>query len=390
MPDQIIDVLIPVFNGQQFIRTSIESIQNQTINNIGIHIVDDGSTDGTSDILRDLAALDKRICVHSQSNTGIVEALNAGLRHCTAEFVARHDADDIAYPQRFEEQLETLRSRPELVAIGGSARHIDTKGRPLGTVTRLVATENADPSRIPAKEPYLLHPFLMVRRDAIMAVGGYRHVVHAEDSDLYWRLQEKSALFSDQRIQGEYRMHADSISSQSVRNGRVLAVSSQLSALSARRRRAGQADMTFTRDDGARLKAAAASLDEACTAASRQLTPDEARHLRLAAGAKLLETADYRPYELEMSDCLFIRKAFEESDTFLTGETREFALISCCGSAARLAAAGRWREARILLRPGMTVAFAARVGVRLLLPQAFHHRLRDLFKRLRAGMRKPR
>src|ERR1700754_2149317 len=132
-----VDVLIPVYNGVRYVRCAVESMQMQTVSDIRIHIVDDGSTDGTAEVLAEMAAQDPRLRIHSKPNGGIVDALNTGLGFCTAEFVARHDADAIAYPDRLERQIAYLRANPDCVAVSSATRHIDQEGKPLGTVGRV-------------------------------------------------------------------------------------------------------------------------------------------------------------------------------------------------------------------------------------------------------------
>jgi Glycosyl transferase family 2 len=255
-----------------------------------------------------MAAGDPRFQIMHQPNSGIVSALNAGLAQCRAEFVARHDADDLAYPSRFECQLGYLREHPECVGVSGAARHIDEHGRFLGSVARPPSPEVADANWLPAREPYLMHPFLMARLSALRAVGGYRHVVHSEDSDLYWRMQEHGHLHNMDAMLGEYRMHSASISGSSVSNGRTMALSSQLAAISALRRKMGRVDLTFAEEVIPHYRAAA-SLAEIFKLGCHGLTPSEMEHLEIALAAKLLELTDYRPYELELADCRFIRTA---------------------------------------------------------------------------------
>src|ERR1700736_3109855 len=96
--EPIVDVLIPVYNGAPTVRESLNSIRAQTIRDIRIVVIDDGSTDATVEILAELAREDPRIVTIRKPNGGIVDALNLGLQHCRAEFLARFDADDIAYP----------------------------------------------------------------------------------------------------------------------------------------------------------------------------------------------------------------------------------------------------------------------------------------------------
>ena len=182
----ITDVLIPAYNGAETIADSVRSIQQQTIAEIRIIVVDDGSTDMTPEIVATLATSDPRIkLIRKPSNSGIVDTLNLGLAQCTALYVARHDADDLAYPDRFAVQLAYLSSHPDCLAVGAAARRVDARGTPLGDYARMPPPELADPTWVPSREPYLMHPFLMVRREALMKVGGYRHAFHSEDTDLY-------------------------------------------------------------------------------------------------------------------------------------------------------------------------------------------------------------
>ena len=129
----IVDILLPVFNGATTITEAIESLQRQTFTSFRIIVVDDGSTDRTLEILTGLAARDSRITILTQPNLGIVAALNAGLRLCQAEFVARHDADDISDPSRLAVELDYLRSHTDCMAVSGavntSARKVDSLGQ---------------------------------------------------------------------------------------------------------------------------------------------------------------------------------------------------------------------------------------------------------------------
>ncbi|MGI4798685.1 MAG: glycosyltransferase family 2 protein, partial [Janthinobacterium lividum] len=98
MTKATVDVLIPVYNGASTVESAIGSIQAQTIQDIRIIVVDDGSTDATAFILDRMAKADRRIVPVRRANGGIVDALNAGLAICTADLIARHDADDLAVP----------------------------------------------------------------------------------------------------------------------------------------------------------------------------------------------------------------------------------------------------------------------------------------------------
>ena len=93
-----ITVLLPVYNGEKFIAEAVTSILEQSYANFELLVMDDGSTDGTPQVLEPLAAGDARVRVHRRENRGLIATLNEGLAMCSTELVARMDADDWAMP----------------------------------------------------------------------------------------------------------------------------------------------------------------------------------------------------------------------------------------------------------------------------------------------------
>lgn len=353
-----IEVLIPAYNVAATVREAVDSIRSQTLRDIRIIIVDDGSTDETPAKLADLAREDARISIISKANGGIVEALNEGLKQCRAEFIARFDADDVSYPDRLERQLAHLDAHPECVAVGGAVAHMNEKGEPLPGLPQSGDPMLADAAKAPALEPYIIHPFLMVRRAAIEAVGGYRYVPNSEDSDLFWRLMQQGSLVNLPNVLGRYRVHTASISS-SIVSGRVMAIGSQLGALSARRRRAGKEDILFDAALPGALRAAN-TLEGMLDVAAPLLEQDERQHLRIAAAAKLMELSRYRPYELDRGDCAFVRAALPLARRLTPANQSEVDWYVSV-SAARLLRKGKWREALTLAPPSALPKAAARM-----------------------------
>ncbi len=314
-----IDVLIPVFNGAATIESALDSIAAQTFGDLRMIVVDDGSTDASPAILRRLAERDPRIVVITTPNRGIVAALNTALAASGAALIARFDADDLAFPERLERQTAYLAAHPDCVAVGCNAFHIDRDGRRTGTVTTFRETVVGDPFEIPAAEPYLLHPFLLARREALVSVGGYRYVFHSEDADLYWRLSNVGRLANVVDVLGEYRIHDGSVSAKSVVNGRVQAIEGQRAALSERRRRDGRADLAFPPEALAAYHAAE-TLRAMLDVASRSLSDDERAYLEVATAAKLLELTAYRPYRLTRDDLRTMRRAIERHHARIPGD----------------------------------------------------------------------
>ena len=377
--DRIVDVIIPACNAAQTIESSLASIQEQTVRQIRIIVINDGSSDGTGAIVARLAAEDPRITLLEQPNGGIVDALNHGFDVATAEFMARHDADDLAAPDRFAKQLAYLRAHPDCCAVGGAIRHMDGAGRPMGGIVHFPSPALADPARQPQLEPYLPHPFLMARRAAVAAVGGYRHVFHAEDTDLYWRLQEVGTLHNLPDVLGEYRVHTQSITGASLLNGRISAVSSQRAGLSAMRRRAGKQDLHFPKAALAGYKAAR-SLHGIIQAASPDLAEEEAGRLAVSACAKLLELASHRPYELELEDCATANRVLLPALPRMDRDSRRYCSRLLAGTAARLVSKGKLSEARLLMPWRLYPEAALRVAWRWGVPP-----LRAALRRARAS-----
>ena len=233
---------------------------------------------------------------------------------------------------------------------------------PSSTSTRAVACAPAfrSPARhqLPTRgisrslNPTLCIPsILMARRADVEAVGGYRHVPYSEDSDLCWRLSERGKLVNLPNLFSKYRLH-DASASGSLINGRVMAIGTQLGALSYLRRRAGRHDLTFTSELLGDLKAAV-TLEKMVTCASKQLDEKEADHLRLGAGATLMEFARYRPYELDVGDCTFIHAALPYAQRLAIEKRKEVAWY-VTETAARLLRKGRLAECFRSLRRSTT------------------------------------
>jgi glycosyltransferase involved in cell wall biosynthesis len=344
-----VDVLIPAYNAEKTLVAAIRSIQDQTVSDIRLIVVNDGSTDRTGALLREIAAADPRVLVIDTPNRGIVGALNLALAQATAPIIARHDADDHAFPDRFARQLAYLDLHPDCIAVGGDAYHIDDTGRRTGWSTTFAGDVQPDVDAISAIEPYLMHPFLMVRRDALLSAGGYRYVLHSEDTDLYWRLLGLGRLYTLPGPMGEYRVHAGSISSASVHNGRLASVYAELAALSYRRRRAGQEDIYFPPEAIEKTRSLR-TVEDILAYVGDTLTPEEQVRLRLSVAAKLIQNATYRSYFLEADDCAFIAAATPELRARSTAQervklTRDRAIVMW-----RLLRAGR-KDAFSALRP---------------------------------------
>lgn len=177
-----VSVVMPVHNGGDYLAHAVGSILAQSFADFEFVIVDDGSTDATAERLRRYGAADPRVRVLSQAKAGLVAALNHGCGHAGAEYIARMDADDIAFPGRLARQNVCPTSHAEIVAA-------------LRTYTCFT------------------HPSVMLRATALAAVGGYRYAYGpAEDYDLWLRLSERYQVANLPDPLLYYRVYPDQLS----------------------------------------------------------------------------------------------------------------------------------------------------------------------------------
>jgi glycosyltransferase involved in cell wall biosynthesis len=129
MPPPLVSVVIPAYNAERTIRGTLLSILRQTVHDFEVIVVDDGSTDGTSNVAASLR--DSRLRVLRQENTGHAGARNAGIDHSSGKYVAVVDADDLWLPRKLETQLGIFRTQPRVRALHSAAVHVDDTLRPL-------------------------------------------------------------------------------------------------------------------------------------------------------------------------------------------------------------------------------------------------------------------
>ena len=190
-----VSVLLPVRDGGLPLRSALRSLERQTFEDFEIVAVDDGSSDGTADLLERWQRRDDRLRVLRLEPSGLVPALNAGLDACRGKLVARMDADDAMLPHRLERQVQLLDTKAEIDVAACRVRCFPR--RQLGQGFRIYEAwlnslvSPADHRRERFIESPIAHPTAMVRREVLEAAGGYRDVGWAEDYDLWLRLLER-------------------------------------------------------------------------------------------------------------------------------------------------------------------------------------------------------
>ena len=244
MAPPLISVLLPVRDAAPYLDAALVSLSRQTLGDFEIVAIDDGSTDGSRDILARHAAADPRIAVHAQAAEGLIATLNRGLALAGGRYLARMDADDVAWPERFAAQAAFLANHPSVALVGGAVQEIDAAGRP-GAIRRQPTEPAAIRAQLPTRN-CIAHPTVMARRAALVAAGGYRAAfLAAEDYDLWLRLSEVADLANLPAVVLSHRLHQATVSIERVEQ-QILSEFAAREA--ARRRRAGEADPTGSWD----------------------------------------------------------------------------------------------------------------------------------------------
>lgn len=210
-PSPAITVLMPVHNGEEFLRASAESILAQTLRDFELLIVNDGSTDRTPDILAGLAAADPRVrVIGGVARLGFSGALNFGLEKARGALIARMDADDIALPDRLKVQSDFLRAHSEVGLCGGK---VEAFGMLSGTFYRPPLTPDETLCYALFDNPFA-HPTIMLRRDLVIRHGLRFDPAFcpSDDYELWSRCLRLFPCANVDRIVLRYRVHARSMS----------------------------------------------------------------------------------------------------------------------------------------------------------------------------------
>jgi glycosyltransferase involved in cell wall biosynthesis len=203
-----VSVLLPVHNGEKYLDQAIESILSQTFQDLELLVADDGSEDRTWQIASGYK--DPRIRLfQNESNLGIAETLQGMILESRGKYIARMDADDISLPKRLEKQVAFLESHPKTGLLGTGIRKIINTGEMLKQ-TWLYPGGNPKLQWLLFFRNPFAHPTVMVRRELLVQVGGYRHRP-AEDFDLWERLSWITGLDNLQEALVILRKHQSNL-----------------------------------------------------------------------------------------------------------------------------------------------------------------------------------
>lgn len=204
-----ISIVMPVWNGEKYLREAVDSLLAQTFGDFELIVLDDGSTDSTPEILASYR--DPRVRIVRLDHVGLIPAETIGVANARAEWIARQDADDISHPARLQKQWDAIVRRPRAVFSYTGVRRIGeiSQGRKTGHFPRSRALLAM---KLCSQNPFT-HSSVLFRKTAFKAAGEYDQRDYAEDYALWGRMFEMGEFVGVAGPLVAYRVHASSVSS---------------------------------------------------------------------------------------------------------------------------------------------------------------------------------
>jgi glycosyltransferase involved in cell wall biosynthesis len=212
MQPPTVSVVMPVYNERPYLEGAIGSVLHQSFEDFEFIIVNDGSTDGSKDVLECFADTEQRIRVVHQENQGVSSALNRGLDLSRGRYIARMDGDDVTHPERFERQVRFLDDHPQIGVLGTKSEYIDTDGNPHSWGHWPIPIEPTIIAWRLLFNTCVTHPSVMMRHDLVDELGGYAEwAFPAEDYELWTRAVRKTRLANLPATLHRLRRHEESV-----------------------------------------------------------------------------------------------------------------------------------------------------------------------------------
>lgn len=225
MSKTLVSVVIPCYNHEDFVQASIQSVINQTYENIELIIIDDGSKDGSIAKIEEMTKLCEQRFVNfefrSRPNKGLSATLNEAIEWCQGEYYSGIASDDVILSHKLKVQVEFLNSHHNVLAVFGGVQHIDENDKIIAT--SLSKSRYYDFKRI------IMHKFdlpavtQLIRLQALKETGGYDSSIILEDWYMWLKLTKHGSIYYMSEIFALYRQHDNNISkdSEKMKHGRL-------------------------------------------------------------------------------------------------------------------------------------------------------------------------
>jgi glycosyltransferase involved in cell wall biosynthesis len=213
-----VSVIIPIKNGMPWLTATLSSLERQTFKDFEVLAWDNGSTDGTLNILHEWIPGRLNGCVISGDPLPYDKCLSRLVERARCEYLARLDADDLAISDRFEKQVRYLDDHSDVAVVGGQMEFVDENDAVIGRADFLPCSFESILSTMLFQCP-LPHPGVMFRRQVALEAGNYRECQPVEDLDLWLRLARVGKLINLPDLVLKYRVHPGSVTAASKKAG---------------------------------------------------------------------------------------------------------------------------------------------------------------------------
>lgn len=207
MAEELVTVVLPVYNSMPFLPEAVDSILAQTLKDFRLLVIDDGSTDNSANYLETVK--DPRVTVIHQENRGLGTTLNRAIELCETKYMARMDADDVMAPSRLQEQLKYMEQHRDVVMLGTQLAFIVGNG--VIKTPKVPLEHDAIDRRLLSCRGGVCHASLMLRVEAVRAIRGYRIRGAGQAFDFCLRLCEIGRAANLDLVLYYYRIHENSL-----------------------------------------------------------------------------------------------------------------------------------------------------------------------------------
>ena len=217
----LVSVIVPSFNSAEYLADAVKSVYAQTYSAVECIVIDDGSTDQTSTLLKELSTLYPGLRTSRQTNGGLSSARNLGLRLCTGQFVSFLDADDLLLPDKLERQMAFLNAHPDVGFVYGDYLVVTENLQELALFTAEM------PRELDSLDAFCYRNWFgplvpLIRRTVIGQVGGFdEELISAEDWDYWFRCAKVTQLAYLAGPVGLYRLHGGQMHQDNLRMRRA-------------------------------------------------------------------------------------------------------------------------------------------------------------------------
>lgn len=208
MNNPLVTVLLPVYNAELYIADAVESILKQTFRDFELLVINDGSTDKSSEIIRSFK--DERIrLVENEINLRLIATLNKGIKLAKGTYIARMDADDISLPERLQKQVSFMETHPE---VGVCGTWFEQLGNP-GKIVKYPEEDAAIRIMMLYQTPFC-HPSVILRKEVLEKneILFSPDFIHGEDYEMWIRLSSHTRFANLPEVLLQYRLHENSVS----------------------------------------------------------------------------------------------------------------------------------------------------------------------------------